>query len=445
MAYQLRLTDGTNTLFTFSDGVNCIIQAGMGESPALPTEDVAWVEEVVPILLMGGLTTIQNNMRTINRTLADARYKETARAGGHIYLEKSASDTDGWWRAKIRGGELSGYSIDQAIRTGKMLVQLTVERVDYWEGALTSVTVSNRHGTNATGLTVYNHMDGDADNYVQLAANQITGDLPTPALIELTNLFAGNVNFVWIGHKFTGAPATFSPVYEGEAAIGKSGTTYTDASNGRYEALQAFSGITTQLLTWTLSTAQMDAAAGGWFHVFVRLASASAFPHVTRFELALTQGAGRVWASGTHMPGDSFMTLYDLFLMRLPPWLPGATGSGSLTMELLALQASGATAYYNVDYVYLMPADGFRHYRVESYAIGQNQRLVDNGPDDEVYRDAGNGTGKIGNVIAAGDPIMLRPGKLQRLYFLVQDINGNSQVARTASAKISYRPRRRDL
>ena len=62
------------------------------------------------------------------------------------------------------------------------------------------------------------------------------------------------------------------------------------------------------------------------------------------------------------------------------------------------------------------------------------------------YVDSGAGTGRFGWYVPRGAPVMLWPGRAQRLYFLQHSSELNvAEIARTMSVRIYHRPRRLTL
>jgi hypothetical protein len=130
--------------------------------------------------------------------------------------------------------------------------------------------------------------------------------------------------------------------------------------------------------------------------------------------------------------------------LRLSPW---AITHDSLYAHSLVLtgQISGGSTF-DLDYLMLMPLDGYRYFELSYDFITSTRRLVDDGLKGETYADNGSGSSKLANLITRGERIKLMPNKLQRLYFLRQTATITPMnIADTATVKLWYRPRRLTL
>jgi hypothetical protein len=136
----------------------------------------------------------------------------------------------------------------------------------------------------------------------------------------------------------------------------------------------------------------------------------------------------------------------DMFTFQLPPWLPGLGGLDGVELVLTGYQESGSVIDMPFDFASLIPVDGWRHLESIGYGCAHESRIVDDGIDERLYRDAGDGTGRVGVFVGYGSPIMLHPGKDQRLYFLQQaNVANVAEIIRSLSVKLYHRPRRRAL
>ena len=127
----------------------------------------------------------------------------------------------------------------------------------------------------------------------------------------------------------------------------------------------------------------------------------------------------------------------DLGILRIPPDYY-ASGYSALRL-VLRLYCTG-TKTVNVDYLELMPADTCRLMVQRGLVHVLNSQ---NGLDESEGRAYG-GTATTGQpvYILTGKPLMLTPGKLQRIYLLVADSTGGSDIADNWTITAFYRPRR---
>lgn len=343
-------------------------------------------------------------------------------------------------------------------RRGRVKVEIIITHEPFWEGPETQIPLTNVNGTNVTsGLKVYNCNDlvGTAPNkranYVEIAASAISGDLPAPAKLTLLNNYNNSANLydIWIGHNFTD-PANALWNLEAEDASG--GTPVVDAacSGGDKSTVSLSSDAELDLLTWSLSSVMVSAAKGKYVHALMRVVgSASISMYWTiRWRVKLKWGVTTIWQSEQVQPSDlRALGLRDLFEFRLPPWLEGMGSLDALSLVLTG-QRTDETVIEDssIDYLQLLPADGFRYITSNGYGVAYNSRAIDDGINGQTYRDNGADAARVGIFSTYGEPIQLEPNKLQRLYFLMHsDTYGEAEIARTLSVKASYRPRRRTL
>lgn len=205
------------------------------------------------------------------------------------------------------------------------------------------------------------------------------------------------------------------------------------------------SGVETTLFTWSLTSAFLNACKGSFYKILARFCTTA--PTNVRLRLKLQYNLTTIWQSGQVAPDPTrSLLIRDLFTLRLPPWLPGQTDLNAITMLLTGQQSTGSAINVDLDFLQITPLDGWRMLECLGYGIVQNNRLVDDGINGSFYIDDGAGANKIGILVGYGNPIVLYPGKKQRLYFLMHNWLGDSaEIARTASVKLFYRPRRRTL
>jgi hypothetical protein len=452
MALLMRLTNGTDTLFDLT-GAGCAVRDETGAlastgRPAADTQHTA-----IDLRLTGGMAAIQGSIQTVERCLDQARRYEAARLGAPVYLEARVRDDDEWKRSRVLDGWFSKLTPHLAALTGVMMATLTLERVNYFEAsAETQLPLTNANGTNnTTGLKVYNCNDqsGAAPNkrvnHVDIAAP--SGDLPAPLRLEITNNYNDGVgaSLIYAGLATYADLTTFDPLLEAEAAAGGSTTANSAASGGNYSTATLATSGDIQLWTWTLTAARMAACAGRTYKLIARFVSGSYtdvwfYPYIFYNSVVpLRQGA-------LVRPSNYYArVLRDLGAVQLPPWLAGVGSPGALSLRLYGRRAVDSSLNVALDFLFLMPTDGFREYQLTG-ALEYNYTLVDDGVADHLYIQDASAANRMGNVTGIGDPLMVVPGRAARIYFLHHSESGNSAaITRTLSIKAYYRPRRLTL
>jgi hypothetical protein len=118
-----------------------------------------------------------------------------------------------------------------------------------------------------------------------------------------------------------------------------------------------------------------------------------------------------------------------------------------LTLKLFAYKPTAGSYTTGVDCFYMLPLDGWREI-VAVQRVSQYEIIIDDAIDDELRHGfADESGGELGNtLVARGDPIMLVPGKAQRLYFVLEQIAVSNDISwvigDSALVRVWYRPRR---
>jgi hypothetical protein len=350
-------------------------------------------------------------------------------------------DSDGsTWRSEIIDARLDLVEGSLAVWGNyKMPASLYIERMPFWEGALTQLSLTNGNGTdNTSGLTIYNHDDGDAtnDNYVAIDAAEVTGNLPAPVKVELTNSAGGSraIYQVFMATNAFNTPASFTPIVEGESTITGGGTTAADAtcSNGNYAT---HSGSSAWTMKFTLSSTVMGYCAGYPFHVLARF---HAFPN-TIARASILSSNNAVLASGEEISLLSGLSqdLIDFGVLYLPPGGYQSTWAGH-RLQLGFRQSTSQTV--SVDYLGLFPAYAFRDLLTHGSSLANGDKITDDPIEGQAYTTSSSVN--LPEVIQRGSPVMLWPNKAQRIYVLWSLFDHTSPIAGTMTVKAWYRPRR---
>jgi uncharacterized lipoprotein NlpE involved in copper resistance len=445
--YVLAIKDSAGTVTLTSAPFSVRTYQSVTAPPDQPT-----VAETFDVRLRDGSVTANlEELRTLQRLLRQAGEAQDNRTLNKVYLTWKESVAGTEYRSELvqARAEWQAEALQYAQWMGDtQFANVYIERRNWWEGPEAQLALSNPNGTATTSaLTVGND---STDNYVDVSGAAVAGDLPGATRLEATNTSGDSAGtglyHLWVGQNYTN-PSTYTPLIEGESgtSLGSSNIADADASGGEYKSM-VVNSVASEAKMWscTLSSALLTAAAGRFYKVLVRFFQD---PRLSiRYRLKLTWNNAVVWQG----PLVSIDLLYatsirDLGTMRLPPWLPGLTSLSELTLEIHVIGANTV----KLDYLYLMPVDGWRKLECIGYNLPANSRAMDDGIDDRLYADTGAGSDKIGLFVGYGQPIHLEPGKNQRLYFLQADNAGfagaDSSISRTLGVKLYYRPRRLSL
>lgn len=449
MAHVLNIVYGSTTINLASGA--CALLAYVPRAPTSLEED-ATVAEPCKIEISGAsVAALQTALQGIELAFRQAERYQDSLLGDRVYIEFTPDGYSDTYRSELLTGKLDfdSNTLDDRWVERKIDVTLNWVRRFYWEGPETAVTLSNGGGSGAS-VTVYNHDDGHAgnDNYVEIDAGVITGDLPTPPRLKITasvlNTGTDYVKDLYIGHNALHNPATFAHILEGENGISTVGSNTADAtcSNGSRKSLSWAATTETELLKWTLTQALLNSALGGYFRVLARFSTAPAYTNLwLRLQLTTGLAENMLWKGPLLLCPQQ--GLVDLGVIRLPPILPNQTDINEIVLALSGKRNTAGTHTLELDFVQLTPLDSWRTYRGKFSWWGNGGYLTDDGPQGLVYWDISTpGAGKMTTHTPEGAPIQLLPGLRQRLYFLHSIQTLAAPIERMLDVSLWYRPRR---
>jgi len=459
----LRITDGTTTV-NLTGGTNSFYLA---ENYAPVTPELSVIEAVAQAVRDGGdvtagtrrnvvetvtlavvasaFSTVQTALRGLETLLQQALHRQNTGKGAQVWVEYRAADSGDVYRSELLYGRLdpdSETGSEAWIATGALRCMVIWQRRFYWEGARTELALDNTStGSKTTGgITVYNHDDAGSghDNYVDIAAGDVGGVLPTPLELSFYNSYnsATRTWQVHVANNVFASPTTFTHILEAEdcnyVAGSAAATANADSSGGYYQVATWGGDTETLALRWDLSAAFLATAKGNRFRVLGRVVGASTgLRACIKTLLSVTTIA--------ETPEVAVSTgLIDFGIVQLPPYLTGETDLYALTLSMYGRLTGGATL--TLDYLQFTPLDSYRVLVPRGYGAAYMTTIVDNGITGSLYVDWA-GSGKTGHYIAHGSPVMLHPSVAQRLYFLCTNSSSGTDIMRTHTVRAYYRPR----
>lgn len=443
----LQFTDQVTTV-TISDGtVGWLLKYDAKNK----TSDEDEVTEQATFLALGGLTTVIENVEKLNRIFTQAKEHQQNNTVPTVYVYRLLTASGTWWRSELVEAlpVLAPDALDGGTINGKYEIDITFTRKNWWEGDGVAVPLSNANGTNVTtGLTIYNHDDADTnmDNWVEIAAASILGDLETPAYIQVKNTTsARTMDNVYIGLNAT-KPALFAPIFEAESATGgvqqPGSADTTKYSGGYYKEFTAASGVEAVAFTWTISAAQLSYAGGKWYQPIMR--------HVGgvggKFRFRMDVDGYPVWQGSQISIDDSVGAAQGLSLLRpllLPPWNLFLT-SNLAPVNLIMTYQGDAGDTIKIDYIQFTPIEQWMFVKYLYSWIANTRMLVIDGITRQIFGCYSTGTNQNALFNTFGDFIYLKPATKQRLYFLRETMTPGAytNIADTSTVTIYYRPRR---
>ena len=435
MAHALSITDGTTT-FSLST-TNTYLQQYV---PAEPQPGESSVGESVELTFYAASTSaMMTAIQTLQRLLDGIRRKQAWGVGPTVYLQFQPDGDSTVWRSEMTDARLE-YSEDTLSVYGqaKMPATLVLQRMPYWEGALTQIPLTNASATgNTSGITIYNHDDSGTnhDNYVQIAAADVAGSLPAPVKLELTNNVGSTQSWkqIWLACNAFSDPANFTHILEGETqVVGGSTGSNADSSNSGYATIT----INTQdVHQWTLSAALLQDAQGYDFHMLARFRSVNGTVYI-RPAIYDSSGSYALWQGDETQITQTSDTIVDLGVCPLPP---GGYGTAYAAQRYYWGLRSASSVVVQTDFVAWFPANTFRKLRMLS-TTANGAKVTDDQPEGRAYTVVSSA--ETPNVAVSGMPLTVWPNTLQRIYVLWSYFDLSASIATTMSVKAWYRPRK---
>ena len=435
MAHALSITDGTTT-FSLST-TNAMLTL------YVPTEaqqgETSVTESVELMFYAASASAMQTAIQTLQRLLEGVRRRQQWGVGPRVYFQFQPDGDATTWRSEMLDARLE-YKEDtlNVFAQAKMPATLLVQRVPYWEGALTQIPLTNQSASNNTsGITIYNHDDSGTnhDNYVQIAAADVGGSLPAPVKLQLTNNTGSTVNYkqILMACNAFCDPGNFTHILEGEAkASGGSTGSNADSSGSSYATLTVNTSASHQ---WDLSATFLQDTQGHDFHVLARLRSINGTVYMRPAVYEAT-GNYALWQGDEIQAGVLTDTLLDLGTVPLPP---GGYATAYAAQRLSVAMRSASSVVVETDFLAFFPANTFRKLRMLS-TIANSTAIVDDQTEGRAY--SITSSADTPNVVTAGMPLMVWPNTLQRIYVLWSLADLSAPIASTLSVKAWYRPRR---
>jgi hypothetical protein len=438
MAISLSLTDGTTTVSL--SGTSPVL--GCTYFPQTSTyRGGEWqnVTEQADVNLRGTAATIRSTVASIEMLLQAAIRRRETGVGDRVYVT-FAPLSETAYRSEIVEGRVV-WSTDPGLRRlgdTNPTVQVAViwTRAPGWDGDLTQASVSaNGQAASTSARTITNNPANG--NWIQAAAAQITGDMPTPAMLELTNTSGGAQAYrkLFININANSDPANLVHYLQGEAVV-SGGSTSADAtcSGGNYRSFTVTTTPTTY--QWTLPQADMQRTKGRRARITARMNSITGALYV---QPRILDGAGAqtLWAGDElYISSLADATLFDFGIVPLPPGGYGATYAA----HRLGLTLRGSSTI-GLDVLQLTMLDDYRYVELNSISVANNAALVLDGTEGINYISASSVWTPLAT--SFGGPLMLLPNTLQRVHVLYEiAATAGVPITGTFGAKLYFRPRR---
>lgn len=388
------------------------------------------VTETAVLYLRGQTKDVIDAVNNIERMLSRAENGVT------VYWDYQARVDQSILRSRVYTGRVL-WSDNAALRrvanaTIDAEISIVITR-EPWMDATTQREIplsSNTRGVRTGGISIYNNDTGNNNqNWVQAAATDIIGSAPAPARIELTPASGGSLFFrnVYLCNMALHNPTTFDPFLLGSASQGGASKSWTASAHA------------TNRYAWRLNSSQIQACKGEYMRILAAFDFMQPATYI-QAHVGIATGSPTAYYRNPGLSGNEVWSgspqgrqLVDLGAMPIPPQVGTASSDVGLFISIRSLTA-GSSA---LDFVMLMPARATRHLRMPSHSTSS---IIDNGPEGVAYAQ-----GRRPFIQANGDPVMLYPGIINRVYMLFDEAGDAFVPGRNITMRMFARSRKRSI
>lgn len=431
---SLSLTDGVVTVNLASSGAilteyTPVTADGVEFDPLA----LATVTETASIVLAGGSEAANAaTITAIGKMFEKARRRQRLRVGERVWVQLQMPNDGAAWRSEIVDGRIEAQTETIDLwSTQTPPVQVSWERVGFWEGARTAIACTSSATSPATTseVTLYSNDDGTPSqtNWVRMAAGQITGDLPAPLEIHLKMAASGmSQPKAMISNLVFVQPEELDPFEYGSQC--------ENGATGDWTG----SGITENVWVWELLEDDVAACAGYLMRLFVAFTGTVTGIDMRPMVYAYASGAYQTLYMGqwTRVNGQ----YVDLSPVPIPPGGYDATG-GDVAVGMSVRHT--ATGNATVDFIQMTPAgDGlYRVLEQVSFLTAANDKFVDDPVNGIAYIQESGSNNHQPIVIPRYKPIYVWPNRQNELRILLGEA-ANFTAGRQLTLQAYYRPRR---
>ncbi len=407
------------------------------------------VTETAEINLRGTAAAMRATINAIEDMLQAAIQRQARGVGERVFVLYKPVDGDAAaYRSEVLDGRVMLSDEPMLRRFGDTSPTIRIgvvwQRAHWWEGALTELSISANGQAAATGgRTIYN--DPANGNWLQIAADQVTGVLPAPVRLELFNTTGASKNYrkVFLGVNANSDPANLTHFLQAEARL-SGGTLSADATCSGSGNNRLDFTASTITFSWTLPAATLQKTRGRVFRILARFASYFGAMYITPH---IADANGTIIWTGDEVAMDAVggETWRDLGAVSLPP---GGYATDYGAHRLVLVFRGGALV--QLDVLQLTATDSYRYLEMPAtgVAVPNAGAIVHDGIEGTASVLSGVGGTRTALASSYGGPLTLEPGTLQRIYVLNQIYTGLSGGAGEApiggaiNARAYYRPRR---
>lgn len=328
-----------------------------------------------------------------------------------VWLTMQPDGTSDVWESQVFEGRLEltedVLGVDWANRITDVI--LLWRRAGFWE-KYTLVAATNDNESGGT-YTIYNSGDASGsaptkkENWVDIAAVAVPGDLPAPAVCIFVK--STTVTQFEVFHNARALP-TSSFLAEGET--GTDDTTDANRSGGKYHVYTTPAGGSTGVDVLSATTLLKNVVGGAW----VRFVLSAQFSGTVYARPYIKLGSKKYFGPRSVLTGAADFMAYDLNLLRIPFGTFQLFTTGYYVVEVGVNLIAATAVAVAVDYFYSIPVDSYAKGVMD---ISDSNVVVMDAHDGVMVGDDGPHANKIGALGTLYGGIWLEPNMAQRLTF----------------------------
>lgn len=356
------------------------------------------------------------------------------------------------YESKVVGGRveiLGNRTMD--LRRGGSGVAVFLERLNYWEGDVAVVPLSNPHGTDIIdGLQLENEYSlSGYVNFANIDGADIDGEVPAPAIVKIkhddltdTNLLANIIVSQEVVYNLLPGD-TFLEGGMGNSVLNWGAVMSGTASCGVFGLVQWDQTIALRIVWFLIDNDVAARFAGRLVRPVLRMKNTVVTDDYW-IRCKVNQGEAVEYSRWIKIEPHKKMVI--LPAVHIPPRDLKSAEMYGVIFAFEAQRNISGTHSLTIDDIDLLPVDGYRHYyHLGDSGLAYGETLVDEIVDDLIY--SLTSTSQIRKLThqAIGKGIWLVPGEDQCIRIKFDNYNGECNPYQKIKLMLSYRPRRKNL
>lgn len=447
MAHVIKLKYGSSTSWSYID----LTDSSHGNIDYYPRTANAGADDITEsgAFRVAG-SSVADLISKINE-IESAFYKARAydldnSSAFRVFLTMQPDGVAETWESQIYEGRLeltdNVFGSDWANRHTDVV--LIWRRAPYWERYV-QIPISNSNGSgNSTKIYNFGDREGTApakqENWVDIAAGVVGGDLPAPTAIVFKNLSDPPFQKLIVNNNVS-LITSWNNIIEGEGGLNVIPS--SARSYGAYGSYTVPDYDPNGIEIWR--NVNLPISGGGWLRFLLSAASTNAIRARPFVRIGGVTYYGLI--SVLSGPSTSFM-LYDLGLLRLPDgdltnYFPPTGDPPALIIIGVTLFAPSLGFTVSADYFQYLPTDYYASGQL--YAAGTNVVMMDTRNNRLIANTIFAADNEVNSIGTMYGSVYLEPNKTQRLTFKFTDADGEDLKVFDATIEVYAWLRKRTL